>query len=47
MQGEGTGERMLTAKDTQAIQKTVTGLGDAWNANDMNAYASFLTEDCD
>lgn len=38
---------MLTADDTQAIQQTVTGLGEAWNTNDMNAYASFLTEDCD
>lgn len=38
---------MLTEKDTQAIQKTVTGVGDAWNANDMNAFASYLTEDCD
>ncbi len=38
---------MLTAKDTEAIQKTVTGLCEAWNTNDMNAYASHLTEDCD
>ncbi len=40
-------ERMLTEKDTQAIQRTVRGLGEAWNANDMKAYASYLTEDCD
>ncbi len=38
---------MLPTQDTQAIQKTVTGLFDAWNRNDMKAYASFLTEDCD
>jgi uncharacterized protein (TIGR02246 family) len=38
---------MLTTKNTQAIQEAVTTLGDAWNANDMKAYASCLTEDCD
>ncbi len=38
---------MLSTEETQAIQKTITGLADAWNRNDMTAYASFLTEDCD
>ncbi len=38
---------MLTEVDIRSIQKTVTGLGEAWNANDMKAYASYLTEDCD
>lgn len=39
--------RMLSPEETTAIRSTVTGLNAAWNTNDMNAYASFLTEDCD
>lgn len=47
MQREATGRgKCLRHKDTQAIQKTAIGLGGAWNANDMDAYASYLTEDC-
>ncbi len=38
---------MLTEKDTHTIQKTVAGLTHTWNANDVNAYASFLTDNCD
>ncbi len=38
---------MLTANDTAAIQKTITALGDAWNANDMKAFASCVKDDCD
>ncbi len=37
-------EHMPREKETQAIQRTVRGLGEAWNANDMDAYASYLTE---
>lgn len=37
---------MLSAEETEAIQKVIDGIGDAWNRNDMPAYASFLTEDC-
>ncbi len=38
---------MLSAEDTKAIQETVNGITDAWNRNDMQAYASLLTEDCE
>ncbi len=38
---------MLSTEDAQAIQKTVAGITDAWNRNDMQAYASFLTGDCE
>lgn len=38
---------MLSTEDAQAIQKTVAGITDAWNRNDMQTYASFLTGDCE
>lgn len=37
---------MLTAHESQEINATLHRLDEAWNHNDMPAYAAQLTEDC-
>ncbi len=38
---------MLSSADHSAIQAVLTGFNDAWNRHDMDAFASFLADDCE
>jgi len=38
---------MLSLEDQTGVNRTIDGISDAWNRHDMDAYGTFLTDDCD